>query len=148
MGRKNLVLINRVFWHTEPMPGGAVCSALVFWEPVVQTELISSRPLANGVCSLGLNGSCCRASAPEEYSEFSSTLASSSCFSHRCSSHITCKHFTEGADNIPGTVSWEAKEENTVYLKWLEPTNPNGLILMYEIKYGQHGEVRIRHYCS
>uniref|UniRef100_A0A8C9FAA5 receptor protein-tyrosine kinase n=1 Tax=Pavo cristatus TaxID=9049 RepID=A0A8C9FAA5_PAVCR len=47
---------------------------------------------------------------------------------------------SEGADNIPGTVAWEAKEENTVYLKWLEPTNPNGLILMYEIKYGQHGE--------
>uniref|UniRef100_A0A8C9FAS8 receptor protein-tyrosine kinase n=1 Tax=Pavo cristatus TaxID=9049 RepID=A0A8C9FAS8_PAVCR len=44
---------------------------------------------------------------------------------------------SEGADNIPGTVAWEAKEENTVYLKWLEPTNPNGLILMYEIKYGQ-----------
>ncbi|XP_071610349.1 insulin-like growth factor 1 receptor isoform X1 [Heliangelus exortis] len=47
---------------------------------------------------------------------------------------------SEGADNIPGTVAWEAKEENTVYLKWLEPANPNGLILMYEIKYGQHGE--------
>lgn len=41
---------------------------------------------------------------------FSSTLASSSCFSYRCSSHITCKYFTEGADNISGTVSWEAKE--------------------------------------
>jgi len=63
-------------------------------------------------------------------------------FSNRCSSDVTCKYFTEGADNIPGTVAWEAKEENTVYLKWLEPANPNGLILMYEIKYGQHGEVR------
>lgn len=54
------------FWHTEPTPGGAVCSALIFWEPVVQTELISSRPLASGFCSLDLNGSFCRASAPEE----------------------------------------------------------------------------------
>ena len=48
----------------------------------------------------------------------------------------------EGGDNIPGAVTWEGKEENTIYLKWPEPVNPNGLILMYEIKYGQNGEVR------
>ncbi|XP_070619089.1 insulin-like growth factor 1 receptor isoform X3 [Erythrolamprus reginae] len=46
----------------------------------------------------------------------------------------------EGADNIPGSVTWEGKEENTIYLKWPEPVNPNGLVLMYEIKYGQNGE--------
>uniref|UniRef100_A0A8C5RUR9 receptor protein-tyrosine kinase n=1 Tax=Laticauda laticaudata TaxID=8630 RepID=A0A8C5RUR9_LATLA len=44
------------------------------------------------------------------------------------------------ADNIPGSVTWEGKEENTIYLKWPEPVNPNGLVLMYEIKYGQNGE--------
>ncbi|KAH0620064.1 hypothetical protein JD844_014615 [Phrynosoma platyrhinos] len=49
----------------------------------------------------------------------------------------------EGADNIPGTVTWEGKEENTIYLKWPEPVSPNGLILMYEIKYGQNGEEKL-----
>uniref|UniRef100_A0A7N4V309 Tyrosine-protein kinase receptor n=1 Tax=Sarcophilus harrisii TaxID=9305 RepID=A0A7N4V309_SARHA len=46
----------------------------------------------------------------------------------------------EGADNIPGPVQWEPRPDNTVYLKWAEPENPNGLILMYEIKYGQQRE--------
>uniref|UniRef100_A0A8C7DUU5 Tyrosine-protein kinase receptor n=1 Tax=Naja naja TaxID=35670 RepID=A0A8C7DUU5_NAJNA len=46
----------------------------------------------------------------------------------------------EGADNIPGSVTWEGKEENAISLKWPEPVNPNGLVLMYEIKYGQNGE--------
>uniref|UniRef100_A0A7N4P4U9 Tyrosine-protein kinase receptor n=1 Tax=Sarcophilus harrisii TaxID=9305 RepID=A0A7N4P4U9_SARHA len=46
----------------------------------------------------------------------------------------------EGADNIPGPVQWEPRPDNTVYLKWAEPENPNGLILMYEIKYGQQVE--------
>lgn len=55
----------------------------------------------------------------------------------------SCNCVVEGADNIPGAVTWEVKEENTIYLKWSEPATPNGLILMYEIKYGQHGEVRI-----
>lgn len=49
----------------------------------------------------------------------------------------------EGGDNIPGAVTWERKEENIIYLKWPEPVNPNGLILMYEIKYGQNGEVTL-----
>ncbi|XP_060116030.1 insulin-like growth factor 1 receptor [Heteronotia binoei] len=44
-----------------------------------------------------------------------------------------------GADDIPGPVTWEAKEENVIYLKWPEPPNPNGLILTYEIKYGPVG---------
>ncbi|KAG7468187.1 hypothetical protein MATL_G00140190 [Megalops atlanticus] len=41
------------------------------------------------------------------------------------------------ADDIPGPVTWEGGErgEDTVFLKWPEPTNPNGLILMYEIKF-------------
>ncbi|XP_058522571.1 insulin-like growth factor 1 receptor [Ochotona princeps] len=42
----------------------------------------------------------------------------------------------EGADDIPGPVTWETQPENSVFLKWPEPENPNGLILMYEIKYG------------
>lgn len=48
----------------------------------------------------------------------------------------------EGADDIPGPVTWEPKPENSIFLKWPEPENPNGLILMYEIKYGSQVEVR------
>uniref|UniRef100_A0A8C5D3M6 Tyrosine-protein kinase receptor n=1 Tax=Gouania willdenowi TaxID=441366 RepID=A0A8C5D3M6_GOUWI len=40
----------------------------------------------------------------------------------------------EKADDIPGKVSWEGKEES-VFLHWAEPPHPNGLILMYEIKF-------------
>ncbi|XP_054999430.1 insulin-like growth factor 1 receptor [Sorex araneus] len=46
----------------------------------------------------------------------------------------------EGADDIPGHVTWESRPENSVFLKWNEPENPNGLILMYEIKYGSQTE--------
>uniref|UniRef100_A0A8C6WTP1 Tyrosine-protein kinase receptor n=1 Tax=Neogobius melanostomus TaxID=47308 RepID=A0A8C6WTP1_9GOBI len=42
----------------------------------------------------------------------------------------------EKADNIPGHVSWEGHEDS-VLLKWPEPPHPNGLLLMYEIKYKQ-----------
>lgn len=48
----------------------------------------------------------------------------------------------EGADDIPGPVTWEPRPENSIFLKWPEPENPNGLILMYEIKYGSQVEVR------
>uniref|UniRef100_A0A452VNF3 Tyrosine-protein kinase receptor n=1 Tax=Ursus maritimus TaxID=29073 RepID=A0A452VNF3_URSMA len=50
----------------------------------------------------------------------------------------------EGADDIPGPVTWESRPENSIFLKWPEPENPNGLILMYEIKYGSQIEVRLR----
>uniref|UniRef100_A0A452J778 Tyrosine-protein kinase receptor n=1 Tax=Gopherus agassizii TaxID=38772 RepID=A0A452J778_9SAUR len=56
------------------------------------------------------------------------------------SNFVFARTMPAGADNIPGTVTWEGKEDNAIYLKWSEPVNPNGLILMYEIKYGQHGE--------
>uniref|UniRef100_A0A452R9G8 Tyrosine-protein kinase receptor n=1 Tax=Ursus americanus TaxID=9643 RepID=A0A452R9G8_URSAM len=46
----------------------------------------------------------------------------------------------EGADDIPGPVTWESRPENSIFLKWPEPENPNGLILMYEIKYGSQIE--------
>ncbi|CAL8404701.1 unnamed protein product [Boreogadus saida] len=40
----------------------------------------------------------------------------------------------ERADDIPGQVTWEGHED-WVSLHWPEPPRPNGLILMYEIKY-------------
>ncbi|MED6256852.1 Insulin-like growth factor 1 receptor, partial [Ataeniobius toweri] len=40
----------------------------------------------------------------------------------------------EKADDIPGPVNWEGHDD-WVSLRWSEPTRPNGLILMYEIKF-------------
>uniref|UniRef100_A0A8C6U6K6 Tyrosine-protein kinase receptor n=1 Tax=Neogobius melanostomus TaxID=47308 RepID=A0A8C6U6K6_9GOBI len=51
----------------------------------------------------------------------------------------------EKADNIPGHVSWEGHEDS-VLLKWPEPPHPNGLLLMYEIKYKQASETE-KHEC-
>lgn len=54
---------------------------------------------------------------------------------------------SEKADDIPGPVNWEGQED-WVFLRWPEPTRPNGLILMYEIKFKQAGEVglgKIKH---
>ncbi len=47
----------------------------------------------------------------------------------------------EKADDIPGPVTWEGHED-WVFLRWPEPPHPNGLILMYEIKFKLASEVR------
>ena len=46
---------------------------------------------------------------------------------------------------MPGTVNQERDEkvEGSVLLRWPEPVNPNGLILMYEIKFRQGTEVSL-----
>ncbi|XP_038167546.1 insulin receptor-related protein [Arvicola amphibius] len=44
------------------------------------------------------------------------------------------------ADDIPGKVAWKAAGRSSVILHWLEPPDPNGLILKYEIKYRRLGE--------
>lgn len=48
-----------------------------------------------------------------------------------------------GADDIPGKVVYEMidKMERSVVLHWSEPLTPNGLILMYEIKFRLGSEV-------
>uniref|UniRef100_A0A4W5Q7H1 Tyrosine-protein kinase receptor n=1 Tax=Hucho hucho TaxID=62062 RepID=A0A4W5Q7H1_9TELE len=50
------------------------------------------------------------------------------------------------ADDMPGRVNQERDEkvEGSVLLRWPEPVNPNGLILMYEIKFRQGTE---KHEC-
>lgn len=48
--------------------------------------------------------------------------------------------FLEKADDIPGPVTWEGHED-WVFLRWPEPPRPNGLILMYEIKFKLATEV-------
>lgn len=52
--------------------------------------------------------------------------------------------FTEKADDIPGkvVVEMDDKVEGCVLVRWPEPVMPNGLILMYEIKYRLGPEVR------
>ncbi|XP_055029297.2 insulin-like growth factor 1a receptor isoform X2 [Misgurnus anguillicaudatus] len=59
---------------------------------------------------------------------------------HRCSAAAFVFSRTkpaDKADDIPGIVTQERDEktEGSVLLRWPEPHHPNGLILMYEIKY-------------
>ncbi|XP_041794516.1 insulin-like growth factor 1b receptor [Chelmon rostratus] len=51
----------------------------------------------------------------------------------------------EKADDIPGPVTWEGHED-WVFLRWPEPHHPNGLILMYEIKFKLASETE-KHEC-
>lgn len=48
------------------------------------------------------------------------------------------------ADDIVGPVSHELVEKNTVHLKWQEPKEPNGLIVLYEVNYGRLGDTEVR----
>lgn len=43
-----------------------------------------------------------------------------------------------------GPVSHELVEKNAVHLKWQEPKEPNGLIVLYEVNYGRLGESEVR----
>ncbi|CDR18953.1 unnamed protein product [Oncorhynchus mykiss] len=47
---------------------------------------------------------------------------------------LSCLVPTEKADDIPGPVIWTG-EDDSVFLRWPEPSSPNALILMYEIKF-------------
>lgn len=51
-----------------------------------------------------------------------------------------------GADDIPGKVMYERSEKvgGCVLLRWSEPVTPNGLILMYEVKFRLGNEVCVR----
>ncbi|XP_077477069.1 insulin-like growth factor 1 receptor [Stigmatopora argus] len=51
----------------------------------------------------------------------------------------------EKSDDIPGSVTWEGHEDSVI-LRWPEPSHPNGLILMYEIKFKLGGETE-KHEC-
>ena len=55
--------------------------------------------------------------------------------------HYVC--FPAKSDDIPGNVAAERsdKVEGCVVLRWPEPVMPNGLVLMYEIKYRLGNEV-------
>ncbi|NWZ10803.1 INSR protein, partial [Agelaius phoeniceus] len=56
----------------------------------------------------------------------------------RCSvaAYVSARTMPEAkADDIVGPVSHELVEKNTVHLKWQEPKEPNGLIVLYEVNY-------------
>ncbi|XP_063296316.1 insulin receptor-related protein isoform X2 [Pelobates fuscus] len=44
------------------------------------------------------------------------------------------------ADNIVGNITWDLMGKSSILMKWVEPQNPNGLILKYEIKYKRDHE--------
>lgn len=57
---------------------------------------------------------------------------------------ISCiRVVSDKADDIPGKVTYERSDklEGCVVLRWPEPVMPNGLVLMYEIKYRLGAEV-------
>ncbi|NWT37078.1 INSR protein, partial [Rissa tridactyla] len=68
----------------------------------------------------------------------------------RCSvaAYVSARTMPEAkADDIIGPVTHEVVEKNTVHLKWQEPKEPNGLIVLYEVNYGRLGETEEAHYC-
>ncbi|NXA12991.1 INSR protein, partial [Sapayoa aenigma] len=68
----------------------------------------------------------------------------------RCSvaAYVSARTMPEAkADDIVGPVSHEVVEKNTVHLKWQEPKEPNGLIVLYEVNYGRLGETEEAHFC-
>lgn len=44
------------------------------------------------------------------------------------------------ADDIPSPVTWQGLDDSVI-VKWPEPAQPNGLILLYEIQFHLGGEV-------
>ncbi|XP_058870993.1 insulin receptor-like [Acipenser ruthenus] len=51
------------------------------------------------------------------------------------------------ADDIVGPVTHDVLENNVVFVKWTEPKDPNGLIILYEIHYKRLGETEELHQC-
>ncbi|TSL68186.1 Insulin-like growth factor 1 receptor [Bagarius yarrelli] len=52
---------------------------------------------------------------------------------------------TDKADDIPGPVTWQDLDDSVI-VKWPEPAQPNGLILLYEIQFHLGGELE-KHEC-
>ncbi|NXR11956.1 INSR protein, partial [Semnornis frantzii] len=68
----------------------------------------------------------------------------------RCSvaAYVSARTMPEAkADDIVGPVTHELVEKNTVHLRWQEPREPNGLIVLYEVNYGRLGETEEAHFC-
>ncbi|KAM6962724.1 insulin receptor b [Aplochiton taeniatus] len=71
---------------------------------------------------------------------------------NRCSmaTYVSARTMPEAkADNIVGPVLHEMipDDPNAVYIKWQEPTSPNGLIILYEIHYRRIGDPEEQQLC-
>lgn len=50
---------------------------------------------------------------------------------------------TEKADDISGKITYELSEY-TVHIRWMEPKDPNGMIILYEVLYKRLGDTEVR----
>ncbi|XP_035026675.1 insulin receptor a isoform X1 [Hippoglossus stenolepis] len=67
----------------------------------------------------------------------------------RCSmaAYVSARTMPEDkADDVVGQISYEVTE-NSVHITWLEPTAPNGMIILYEVNYKRLGDTEELHYC-
>ncbi|XP_053147694.1 insulin receptor [Hemicordylus capensis] len=64
------------------------------------------------------------------------------------SAYVSARTMPEAkADDVVGPVSHEVFDKNVVHLRWQEPRNPNGLIVLYEVHYGRLGDAEEQHHC-
>ncbi|XP_042300099.1 insulin receptor-like [Sceloporus undulatus] len=60
------------------------------------------------------------------------------------STYVSARTMPEAkADDIVGPVAHELVDKSTVHLRWQEPQEPNGLIILYEVNYGRLGESEV-----
>uniref|UniRef100_H3DBQ6 Tyrosine-protein kinase receptor n=1 Tax=Tetraodon nigroviridis TaxID=99883 RepID=H3DBQ6_TETNG len=67
----------------------------------------------------------------------------------RCSmaAYVSARTLPEDkADDITGPVN-HSVTENTVHIRWDEPSAPNGMIILYEVNYRRLGDTEELHYC-
>lgn len=50
---------------------------------------------------------------------------------------------TEKADDILGKITYELSEYS-VHIRWAEPKDPNGMIILYEVLYKRLGDTEVR----
>ncbi|XP_076149806.1 insulin receptor a [Alosa pseudoharengus] len=67
----------------------------------------------------------------------------------RCSmaAYVSARTMPEDrADDIPGSISTEVSDY-TVHIKWSEPQNPNGMIILYDVNYKRVGDAEALPLC-
>lgn len=52
-------------------------------------------------------------------------------------------YFTEKADDIVEQITYEVSEYS-VHIRWKEPKDPNGMIILYEVHYKRLGDTEVR----
>nr|XP_060640831.1 insulin receptor [Anolis sagrei ordinatus] len=64
------------------------------------------------------------------------------------SAYVSARTMPEAkADDIVGPVTHEVVEKNTIHLRWQEPKEPNGLIILYEVYFGRLGDSQEKPEC-